>query len=322
MNFNFGEVLSRAWQIIWKHKVLWIFGILAGCSRGGSNFNSNSSGRGNGGGFGGGNLPPQLQQLFQTISENMTTFIVIIITLFCILWIVTIFLGTIGRIGLIRGTWQVEGGAEHLVFGQLFSESMPYFWRMFGLSLLVSLPIIILVAVMVVVIIAFAFSASSGNDSAGIGMLGSMGLFLGCLCLLIPVLIVIGIITRQAENAIVLEDAGVLPSLSRGWEVFRNNLGPVIFMAIILGVLGLIVGFVIAIPIFIVVVPAVLTFAAGQAQDWTPLIFMGVCLCLYIPVTWLLNGILVAYTETAWTLTYMRLTKPQSNAPVMFEANA
>ena len=34
-NFNFGEVLTRAWQIIWKHKVLWIFGILASCARGG-----------------------------------------------------------------------------------------------------------------------------------------------------------------------------------------------------------------------------------------------------------------------------------------------
>jgi len=26
---DYGNVLSRAWQIIWKHKVLWIFGILA-----------------------------------------------------------------------------------------------------------------------------------------------------------------------------------------------------------------------------------------------------------------------------------------------------
>ena len=34
MNFNFGEVLTRAWQITWKYKVLWIFGILAGCSEG------------------------------------------------------------------------------------------------------------------------------------------------------------------------------------------------------------------------------------------------------------------------------------------------
>ena len=62
MKFNFGEVLTRAWQITWKYKVLWIFGILAGCTNGG------------GGGGGGGNsgystgpsdqnLPPELQTL-------------------------------------------------------------------------------------------------------------------------------------------------------------------------------------------------------------------------------------------------------------------
>ena len=45
MNFNFGETLTRSWQIVWKHKVLWIFGILASCSRGG--------GGGSGGGGGG-----------------------------------------------------------------------------------------------------------------------------------------------------------------------------------------------------------------------------------------------------------------------------
>src|SRR5215212_5837330 len=27
MNFDLGEVLSRAWQITWKHKVLWVIGI-------------------------------------------------------------------------------------------------------------------------------------------------------------------------------------------------------------------------------------------------------------------------------------------------------
>jgi hypothetical protein len=31
---------------------------------------------------------------------------------------------------------------------------------------------------------------------------------------------------------------------------------------------------------------------------------MGVCLCLYIPISLLLNGIVVSYTEAAWTLTY------------------
>ncbi len=43
MNFNFGEVLTRAWQITWKYKVLWIFGILASCSRGGGGGSSGGS---------------------------------------------------------------------------------------------------------------------------------------------------------------------------------------------------------------------------------------------------------------------------------------
>ena len=52
---------------------------------------------------------------------------------------------------------------------------------------------------------------------------------------------------------------------------------------------------------------------ALTAQTQRPLILGTVCFCLYLPVLLLLNGILVAYTESAWTLTYMRLThKPEA----------
>jgi len=136
-------------------------------------------------------------------------------------------------------------------------------------------------------------------------------------------MIVAGLIIHQSERAIVLEELSVMPALSRGWEVFRKNLGPIILMAIILGVIGFALGLVVAIPILIIVFPAVAAFAFGGAQNTTPLIFMGVCICLYIPVALLLQGIVVAYTESAWTLTYMRLTKPQDNEPVAsIEANA
>jgi hypothetical protein len=105
-----------------------------------------------------------------------------------------------------------------------------------------------------------------------------------------------------------------MPALSRGWDVFRSHLGEIILMAIILGVIGFVAGFIIAIPVFIVVVPALIAFAAGNAQNWTPMIVAGALLCLYIPVSWLLNGIIISFTESAWTLTYMRLTgKPASH---------
>lgn len=316
MNFNFGEVLTRAWQIIWKHKVLWIFGILASCGRGGGgNGGGNSGGGGGEGGFGNGptDLPPQVEQFLEWVVENATTFIVIAITLFCVLWIIAIFLGTIGRIGLIRGTSQAEGGEENLIFGQLFSESTPYFWRLFGLSLIVSIPFLILVAFIVAGVLVFALSMSQGSDAGTIGFLGMLPILIGCFCLLIPIGWVIGMIVHQAERAIVLEDSAVLPSLSRGWDVFRNNLGPIIVMAIILAVITLVAGFIIAIPILIAVVPAVIAFAAGEGQNWNPLLFALICLCLYAPVSWLLNGIAIAYSEAAWTLTYMRLTRRPDN---------
>ena len=50
---------------------------------------------------------------------------------------------------------------------------------------------------------------------------------------------VINMIFRQSERAIVLEELGVMPALSRGWEIFRANLGTIILMAIILGVIDL-----------------------------------------------------------------------------------
>jgi hypothetical protein len=320
MNFNFGDVLTRAWQIIWKHKVLWIFGILAGCGRGGTRFSSSSRGGGGDGGFG--QLPPEILNIWQTIQENLTAFIVAGCILVLLIWAITIFLSTIGKIGLIRGTLQVEEGAERLLFGQVFSESMPYFWRIFGLSLIIALPVLIVFAVLIAGFAALAISASNGSDAGTLGLLGSLPLIIGCFCLLIPIIFVLNMVIRQAENAIVLEDLRVVPALSRGWDVFRANLGPILLMAIILAVIALVIGFVIAIPVFLIVFPAVIAFAAGDAQNWTPLVLMTVGLCIYTPILLVLNGIMIAFTESAWTLTYMRLTRPQDQAPVLLEANA
>ena len=322
MNFNFGEVLSRAWQIIWKHKVLWIFGIFAGCGRGGGNFRGNTGGGGSGA-PGQPNFPPEVMRVFEFIQQNVMTIVVLGCILLLLIWALTIFLSTIGRVGLIRGTFQAEGGSERLVFGQLFSESMPYFWRVFALSLIVAIPILIVFAVLIGGLVAFAVSAGNGSDAARVGVFGIIPILIGCICLLIPVMFVVGMIIRQAENAIVLENLPVMPAISRGWDVFKANLGPIILMAIILAVLGVVVGFVVAIPVLVIVVPAAVSFALGNQQNYTPMILAGVCLLLYIPVAWLLNGILTAYSESAWTLTYMRLTaKPQDNAPLVIEANA
>jgi len=314
MNFNFGEVLTRAWQIIWKHKVLWIFGILASCGQGG--------GGGNGGGGNtnfstqGPDLPPQMMRWFQAIGQNIQAYIIIGIAIICVIWIIVLFLSTVGKIGLIHGTSLADGNVESLIFGQLFSESMPYFWRVLGLTVILGLPIFVFaLAVALFVLFAVVGIAGSGSGNGSLAALGIIPIVIGCMCLLIPVMFVLKMVFRQAERAVVLEDMGVLPSLSRGWDIFRANLGPIIIMAIILAILGIVAGLIVAIPVFIVVFPTVFAFALGQGESYTPLIFMGICLCVYIPIALVAQGIVTAYIESAWTLTYMRLTsKPDSGS--------
>jgi hypothetical protein len=297
---DIGSVLSRSWQIIWKHKILWIFGILAGCTNGGGG--GGSGWRGEGGG--GGQVPPQFQpfaQFFENLTEGQIALLVGIgILVALVLIVVAVFLGTIGRVGLIRGTQQAEGGAASLVFGELFSGSMPYFWRVFGLGLLVGLLALVV-----------------GGGIAALAILGAvatLGLGLICLipliCILVPVFWFISVIVEQASIAIVLENLGVMDGLRRGWEVVRANLGTMIIMALILMLgVGGIGGFIIALPLVFIVLPAVIGGAVGTDQSvGGGLILAAVCFIAYLPVLLVLNGILRSYIETAWTLTFMRLT--------------
>ena len=262
MNFNFGEVLTRAWQITWKYKVLWIFGILAGCTNGG------------GGGGGGGNsgyrvgpsdtnLPPEMKRFFHEmgnfvswVEDNLWFFVAIMVLVFLVLMIISVFLGTIGRIGLIKGSYEAEQGTEKLVFGELFSTSMPYFWRVFGLTFLIGLAFFIILVPIVLV-----------------GVLSVVGIacLIPFICLLIPIGIAVGIIVEQANRAIVMEDLSMLDGLKRGWEVARSNVGPILVMALILFGIGLVLGIVISLPIFLIVFPAIFAFAMGEGQSFTPL---------------------------------------------------
>jgi hypothetical protein len=308
MNFNFGEVLTRAWQIIWKHKVLWIFGIFAGCGRGG---NGGGGGSGGGGGTGPGTQPfPELertmQQIGQWIQDNPWIVAVGIILVLALV-IISIFLGTIGRIGLIRGTYQAETGADRLNFGELFSGSMPYFWRVFGLSF-----IIFLIALLV-----FVPLALFGVLTAGIGFICALPL----ICILIPVLWALSVVIEQANAAIVIDNLGIGDGLRKAWELARANVGPIILLALIVFIGSGIVGFIVAIPIIAAVFPLIFSAASNNPN---PIWITVVCCAVYFPILILLSGILNAYVQSVWTLTYMRLSAkpPQDDAPVILEANA
>lgn len=311
-NFNFGEVLTRAWQIIWKHKVLWIFGILASCARGGGG--GSSGGGGNSGyqtgsgdsPFSGDKIERVMNQVGTFLENNWWIIIAVIVGIF-LLSFVFYFLGMMGRIALIKGVAHADKDAESLSFGELWAESMPFFWRVFGLNFLIGLAFLVLFIPLVLF----------GIVTAGIGFLCLIPL----LCIMVPLSWVVMAIIEQAQNAIVLEDLNMLDGFKRGWEIVKANAVPIIIMMLILGIGSGIIGVIIALPIIIAVVPAVIGMAVSQ-QTLTPFYIAAACCVAYFPVLLFFNGVLTAYIQASWTLTYLRLVKPKEEAPVIIEANA
>lgn len=295
---DIGGVLSRAWQIIWRHKALWIFGIFAGC---GSASGSGSSGISYRGDFPQDfNLRPELIQIERITDWQIALVLGAAFLIFLVLGILAIFLGTIGRIGLIRGTQQVEGGAESLSVGELFNGSLPYFLRVFGLNLVVGLALVLGFGVLI------TFVVLGSVVTLGIGLICLLPL----LCVAVPVIWVINIMVKQASIAIVIENLGVIEGLKRGWEVVKANIGMIIVMALILYVgIGMLGSFIIGLPVAFIVVPFVISILMGSGEViGGGLLVSALCFLGYLPVLILLNGILQGYIESAWTLTYMRLT--------------
>jgi hypothetical protein len=295
---DFGYVLKRAWEIIWKFKVLWIFGILASCGQAGSSGGSNSGYRVSAQES---NFGPQVERFFNQLDPAIIAFLIalLILAIFAMI-ILAILLGTVGRIGLIRGTMKAEQGAARLTFGELWRDGLTYFWRVFGLNLLIGVVIFLVILAIFI----------PGAILTGL----TLGLFAFCLipmtCLLIPVMWAVYVVIEQANIALVVENLSITRAISRGWEVVRNNIGNMIVMSLILllGV-GLIGGAVIGLPLLIVATPAMVGFASGTTDAITNgMIISGIFFIVYLPLLLLFSGILKAYTTSAWTLTYLRLT--------------
>jgi hypothetical protein len=141
----------------------------------------------------------------------------------------------------------------------------------------------------------------------------TFGIALICLlplcCLMIPVFWAIGVILEQAYIAIVVEDRGIADGLSRGWEVVKTHWEPMLVMGVILIFGAAIVGLVIAIPVFMILFPLFFALGISSGNSMAPLTIGGICFLVYLPVLILAGGIIKAYVQSAWTLTFLRMTR-------------
>jgi uncharacterized protein (DUF697 family) len=299
---DYGEIFSKAWKIIWKYKILWLFGIFASCSGGGGN-----------GGGGGINSGLQFSGNEYGYSNNLNNvepwavalIIAAVILLAIVITVIVIAVSTVGRAGLIQGAKMADENEDaQLTFSSIFNSVKPFFWRVVGLNLLIMVGYF---AILMILGMIYLFSAVL-----------TLGLALICLlplcCVLIPVFWVLTTFVEMANVAVVVEDLSIIDGLKRGWQVFRDNLGEMIVMGLVLVLGGMIVGILIALPMIPIAIPLIMGIVGSASNETggpvvSGLIFSGLCCAAYLPVLIVVGGIIRAYIGSAWTLTYLRLTR-------------
>ncbi|TFH34802.1 MAG: hypothetical protein E4G99_08755 [Anaerolineales bacterium] len=293
---DFSAVFKRAWEITWKHKGLWVLGILANCSGGGSQGSSNVSRmpqfQAGGGEF------PQIERWVQSIPEE--TWIAIGITaalgiflLALVFWV----LAAIGNGGLISAFQMAETG-ETVTLGSAFQQGIGYFWKLLVVQLILGLASLLVFAPAILGIVLFSVL------TLGFGLICLIPL----LCLLVPLGIALSIYTLLTQIALIVEKLEIIAAFQRAWEVFRSNLGAVIVMGLVLGVGGFVVGMILAIPFFLMVLPLFSGLIVGtEISSVAGLSVTVIGILLYIPVLLIASGIMRTFITGSWTLTYRDL---------------
>jgi hypothetical protein len=282
VSMDYGGLVKRALDIMWKFKYLWVFGFFL------------EFGSGTGGWFG--NLPEKIKlPMGDFLSGALVGAIIFLVLVGFLIFLVFLIMYLISQGGLIHCVWKTESG-EKPTLRDGWNAGVRNFWRILGISILIIILIfasaVITLGPFVALIIGFKV----------LGLLSALVLFPVFLVLLVTALLV----DLYAKRSCIIEGKGVFDSLSGGWETLKSNLGNSLVMALIgvgstmVYVLGfVIVGLLLALP-----------FAALALANLLLGIFLGVVVGLvYIGLASALWG---TYIDSLWTLAYLDMKKLKS----------
>jgi hypothetical protein len=315
MSINYSSILTKAWTITWKYKVLWIFGFLAMLGSGGSGFSySGPQTRYNIGSTETrtttSQVPPEWKNFVDQLSTvPVNTWINIAVGAVCCLLLLAValwVLSIIGRGGLIGGIVKVDASGS-IKFREAWGMGLHYFWRLLLIRLLrwvVGLLVGIVIILPGVIL---------GVLTCGIGFIPLIcgGIILGAL---------IALWFLFMDYAVVVENLGIGEAVGRAWNILRDNIGPAVIFYLIQFAVSLGVGFVLLILVAPGSVMIFLSFLPLITQVGTlnvALLVTGlILLVLFALVSILLNSVYTTWQASVWTFAYQAFAGRQPTAMV------
>ena len=338
------KVLKRSWQIVWRYRALWIFGIILALTTGGSPLLRGNGGDGQvqyevngddlfgpdggfrwpGGQFGMPEVPPQVIGILTAIGITLAC----VAVLFIIASIVARF---VSETSLIRMVGDYEDTDETLTVRQGFRLGWSRTaWRLFLINLVVKVPVVVAFILLFALALApLLVWTTQSTPARVVGTVVAIGLFLMTIFLAILVGAVLSPLMHFFRRACALEGLGVGASIRRGFGVVRRHVVDVILMwLIMIGVrIGLAIATFVAVillfPVIIALIllggvlgglPALLIGGVASlfiegAVPWVVGALIGIPIfILVVSLPWLfLSGLVEVFKSSVWTLTYREL---------------
>ncbi len=300
MTLNFGDIITRAWQITWKHKSLWGAAFVLAFAMYLV-------------------FPLMLVPWFMIMAEgdpsrwfdNPLPWVLMGLGFLAMLFISYGFAPLI-RAALTVGALKAERGAEKFSFREIFRDGRVFYLRLLGLMLLYFVT---------VMLVTTAFSILQF-----LGTVLTMGLATLCMMpltiLMYPLMFAAMAWMELAESAIVAEDMGTLDACRRAWDVLRVNKLNVFVIALIvyvgIGMLSSLFIFPFMLPMFFAPIFLIDGGEISNGLLWGA----GIWMALFIPIMTIVQGIGMVFMKTTWLIAYLRMSaKPAEEVVVVAETN-
>jgi hypothetical protein len=297
VTIDIGEVINHTWQITWKNKVLWVFGMVVGLVF--SIIIPLAT------------VPAFLPMLMRNSDMRFTPlFGGAYFVILALVMLVMYPLSVITQTSITMGVLHLEQENESLSLMEMVKRGLPFFWRVLGLMVLFAATImfvnlVIQVLIFLLMIITF-----------GLGMICAVPLIL----LMYPAIFLMTLWMEQSMNGIVIDGMTIVDAIKQGWRLIRNNLLPVGLMAIVIyfgvGMISSSIVMPMMLPLFAV------PFGLFDGDvNWTILAISLAVEVVFLPLFVLIFGWSFAFTKSAWVLTYLRLTRShEKTSPELQEA--
>lgn len=328
---DYTYIIQRAGQLTWQYRFLWIFGLMLSlCNGGGFNFNTNfnfsppSAQSPNQPPF---QWPPQFPSFFpEPLGQTPIMVYVVAGVVMLVFWtIMVLVMQSIGQSALIAAVNQIEE-EDPPTLSQSWQAGLNHAPVIGGLLALFEVPQMFIAIISMLITVTqfwpvfsqfFLYDPNSHNSTPPFDpqdMVAIMPLFFaticGTVCISWLIMLLKAIFITFGSRAIILEGYGVMGALGRGGEIFRAHLGPIVLLGLIVSVIRGVIGFVLAMPMMIVLIPLAMMMPRGFT--WELMLSFGFVSFVFFILVNMAMSVVEVFSQTVWTLAYRHFLIPKS----------